>query len=237
MFPDINFSIPGWTTPYDLLCLAWLAKSVPSDGHMVEIGAFCGRATSVLLRNRQLNCKVSIVDNFEAIHPVFNSPHKGHFERMMGDKTEFRNLPITEISGTWINAVKHYVGDHSNFEIHMIDSKNYGPPLNVDLAFIDGSHQGDKPLEDINLFIKNENCLIILDDYDMINQSDVVKAVNFVKYETGRATYTAPTGRFCYLLPKSGYMLPKITKLIELTARFNTIEKIKEAFKNSDWQP
>lgn len=233
MFPYIDLSIPGWTLEYDLLCLAWLANKVHRNSHIVEIGSFCGRSTSVLLNNSN-QCTIHIVDTFKAIPLVFNNQQEKYFLILLGDIEKFKSLPITTELESWIEIFNDYVGKHSNLIINVGLSGEFIPPPNTSIAFIDGHHGGDVPLNDIKLFLDDEECLIIVDDYDIRSHPDVVKGVNIAHHNNRRSVYMAPHSRFNFLLPKTGPMLDNMIKFIDWTNKYKTIDEIYTFFKTID---
>lgn len=217
----IDLSIPGWTLEYDLLCLAWLANEVIENGKIVEIGSFCGRSTYALL-NKKSSCNITVIDNFIDMCWLFNKSLTDWPKSILGDVDKLKSLPIDKNDDkTWRKGFDHFIGEQDNLTVNCISSLSLNS-LEADFAFIDGNHINDAPLYDIRLFLQNPKCLIAVDDWDVINHSDVDRCVNIAKYESNRAVYVAPNGRIAYLLPLEGPMLASSLKFIEICASIPT---------------
>ena len=61
---DIDFTIPGWQDEQDLIQYAKLARSVPKNGVIVEVGAGLGQTTYVLARNADPSVTVHAIDTW-----------------------------------------------------------------------------------------------------------------------------------------------------------------------------
>jgi MMP 1-O-methyltransferase len=74
---DSAMRIPAWTQPRELDALALTAMECGSDAVIVEVGAFMGRATSVLASTRLAigGGKVHVVDPFDGSGDEYSLPH------------------------------------------------------------------------------------------------------------------------------------------------------------------
>lgn len=146
-------NIPGWTSREEL---EWLSSQAKRFNTIVEIGAWCGRSTVVLLES----CKqfVVTVDNWD-----FN------LMRPYGNAEQARKT-------FWENVRKH--PRYQDLYVLGMDSKLAAMviPGRYDMVFIDANHSYEAVLEDIQLWLPKTKHLICGHDYSD-NWFGVKKAV------------------------------------------------------------
>jgi len=231
-FPFINPEIPGWPTDYDLSLLGWLASKVPGDGHIVEIGSWCGRSSFSIVANCRPTTRVTLVDSFKYQHP-YVANNDGLYKNMEGNPTVLEQMvSLAKERRSWKPCLEQMIeiNERSNVEILEMDSKDYVPSGPVNLAFIDGQHDGGIPQQDLMKFLSDDECLIVLDDWND-RWADVVNASVRARMDGNRAIYCAPWGRFAIIAPKWGPMMEPATVLMRITCNNRHIEGLRRRMK------
>jgi hypothetical protein len=231
-FPFIDPDIPGWPTDYDLSLLGWLTSKVPANGHIVEIGSWCGRSSFSIVANRNNNVKVTLIDRFTYQSPyIVENPRL--YKNMEGSRTVLEDmLLLAKTHGSWrpclekmISAVKR-----PNLEILEMDSGDYLPTEPINMVFIDGQHDGGVPQRDLEKFLGDDECLIVLDDWNS-SWPDVINASVLARMGSNRAIYCPPWGRFAIVVPKRGPMMEPSTTLMRITSNNRHIEHLRKRMK------
>lgn len=147
----------GWFSRGEARALFALFDSLPKDSVIVEIGAYCGRASAVLARSGlTLHC----------VDPL-----------IMG----------TAPTGTWQVTEEHerefnrVLDAHSNINWHRVESLECRLPNEpIGLLVIDGDHDYPAPHDDFKKFepALGENSLIAFHDYKVC--SGVTKTVDML---------------------------------------------------------
>lgn len=183
---NINQNIPGWNGFEILEQLAKFAAEVPENGAILELGALFGRSTYALGWNKQVNVALHVIDCWDTI---YLSDHEGKYihdnkggeieKQMIIDR--FKSDPNRLDSADYYNLWKEWTSGISNlfsYKNHTsIDNKNF--PM-MDLIFHDAGHSYEDVYNDlVHWFPKlKSNGLIIVDDYDRIDFSDLCSAVD-----------------------------------------------------------
>lgn len=135
-------NVPGWTSPAEL---AWLAQQAKRFDSVVEIGAWMGRSTMVLLSN----CRGTLItiDNWDV-----------ELMRPYGDARKARNV-------FYRNVENH--PNHENLWILEVDSRKAASIVTqqVDMVFIDANHNYSPVLLDILTWLPKTRHLICGHDY------------------------------------------------------------------------
>ncbi len=213
----INQSIPGWTYAKELYWLAMLASLVPQNGHIVEIGAWCGRSTYALLHNRSTGTKLTVVDTFDYVSP-FTLEDLSLINLAGNQANAYQLASLAKKNNSWLNSFALNIGEgHSDLEIHAIPCASYEKTKKVDLVFIDGNHGGDHPLHDVEKFIDDPETLIVMDDVVPWWPS-VVNAAAVARNKKMRSVILPLGTKLGLVLPSSGPMLDAVARLIVATA-------------------
>ena len=236
MFPNINTSIPGWTSEFDLLCLAWLSRSVPAYSHIVEIGSLFGRTTSAIASNRKPGTWMTAVDRFEDLPTGLDLDL--WTASMFGDPTAVKEFMASAVEPrNWKHIFDQYVGARENFIARQGFSQEYTAPTNTRLAFIDGNHEGQQPFDDIMLFINMNECLVVVDDCHVDEFPDVIRALHKSRTASKRRLYSPGNSRMTLLIPPHGAMRDAALQFITLTMYHDNPMDLRNAMCNPYWWP
>ena len=153
--------IMGWFSEDEAEYIARLAKKVPAESNIVEIGSFCGRSTiSLILGSRNgMQAKVHSVDphlGLTSIHPDSTFPP---FVMNLKEKN-----------------LLQYVAIHRCNSADLADSWEGGK---IGLLFIDADHSYDSVNSDFNLWHKYllEGALVIFHDYPQVGPNRLIREI------------------------------------------------------------
>lgn len=214
----IDENIPGWCPPDMLMCFGWLMQRLPPHSTVVEIGVLWGRVTRTLALNRNENTKIICIDPCIETAPI----HKLSSEQLARQHFNYQNLSYFDSYLSKYNSVSlEQIVKHSTGQSDIIcfekKSQDVHIDFNVDLAIIDGIHHGNGPLLDMEKFINQPNCLIIMDDWRQ-KWPAIINAVSIAKEKYQRSIWIPSRGNYVYILPKAGHMLPVMKEFISRTA-------------------
>jgi len=163
--------IPGAFTPMDFMVVEELAKLVPENGTIVEIGSHFGRSTRGWLDNSKSSVKVVAID------PWWSWTHS---PSVMGDI----DLLPDSLKNSYSN--RKAVFDYFIPDDRVIKIKKYSPLIDItpiqhlgliDLIFIDGDHSRKAVELDINFWYSKLSSTGIICGHDY-NYKEVNEAVN-----------------------------------------------------------
>jgi predicted O-methyltransferase YrrM len=120
--------IPGWLSKREADLLYAAAKRTPADGHIVEVGSFRGRSTTLLAHTGR---------EVTAIDPL-----------CLGT-VDADGYTITEDDRAALAALVDRFDNLDWLRCEASDTRLYKP---IDLLYIDGNHQDDAPLNDFRHF-------------------------------------------------------------------------------------
>jgi predicted O-methyltransferase YrrM len=120
--------IPGWLSKREADLLYAAAKRTPADGHIVEVGSFRGRSTTLLAHTGR---------EVTAIDPL-----------CLGT-VDADGYTITADDQAALAALVDRFDNLDWLRCEACDTRLYKP---IDLLYIDGNHQGDAPLNDFRHF-------------------------------------------------------------------------------------
>ena len=208
----INKSIPGWMYPKELYWLAMLSSQVPPGGHIVEIGAWCGRSTYPLLHNRTPNTSITVVDTFSYVIPY--TKENLNFDNIEGDTSMINSLiSMADTHKSWLPGFSKTIGHHDDFEVLVANSREFNKTKPVNMVLVDGDHTNHIPTHDIDMFIDDPETLIVIDDC-VPWWPDVVNATIAAK-RNHRRTVIMPTGtKLALMLPTKGPMLAAVGAVV-----------------------
>jgi hypothetical protein len=163
-FPDgirINRSIPQTMTEAGLHYLGRLARSVPQNGVIVEVGPLYGSSTWVLSHNADPSVKIYSIDTWEPAPWI---------EKRLPDALPFG-----------LDAFKHYIADCPNVTPIQGFSPDVVPDWNerIDLFFDDATHGDPGFSNNVNFFLPfvTDQGILCGDDYAS-GWPDIVRVVN-----------------------------------------------------------
>lgn len=136
-----NLDIPGWMPEPELKILERLARTIPADGLMLEVGPFCGRSSWCWAKSVHPSVDVVCIDIWDPVEHPFSPPSKLEAGAVADDDFGKTDRP----QGNW--------GTRENFDFYTRDCPNitaiqgHSPddfgawPLDtLDLVFLDGIH-------------------------------------------------------------------------------------------------
>ena len=154
-------NILGWFSPDEANYIACLAKNVPAESNIVEVGSFCGRSTiSLILGSRAgKQAKVHSVDphlGLASIHPDITFPL---FVRNLEERNLLQYVTIHRCNSA--DAAESWNGD------------------DIGLLFIDADHSYDSVRNDFNLWRKYllEGALVIFHDYPQAGPNRLIREI------------------------------------------------------------
>lgn len=117
----------GWLRIEEAEALFNAASSIPEDGLIVEVGAFCGRSTTVLAETGR---RMLVVDPLEMGWSVG--------KRLIDDEVE--------------SSLRGVVGRYPRVKWSRTYSTKTEVPANIDMLYIDGMHKAPWPADDYKHF-------------------------------------------------------------------------------------
>jgi predicted O-methyltransferase YrrM len=131
---NIENNIPGWMHPLEMEIISYWAKSLPSNGRILEIGSLFGRSTEVWRRFSDPSVEVYCVDlfleNYIANHVVES------------DSLSYP-IPVKEKNYNVLEEFQKNVKDFKNFKFiqaNLPRQINLYDNMPVDMLFIDAGH-------------------------------------------------------------------------------------------------
>lgn len=208
MIYTINTNIPGWMSERDLNILAKLSALCPENSSMLEIGAFLGRSTYSLYANKKESVSLSVIDKFEisSMYPTGIDTFK---HKLDGDNTlALEASQLSKQANTWRAGFERCLGDEicSDIDINISASSQYKKTKDFELVFIDGGHDRDTVLHDIEKFITPTN-LLVGDDFgeQYTKYMGLIDAVSYTKIKYNRTLVCLYNSRIWILIPNTGY--------------------------------
>ena len=160
----------GWMTPGDLIAVANLAKIVPADGIIVEVGSMFGKSAvswATYSNASKIYCVDTFLENYNVIHGISDEI----CERM--------DYPL---SGGTYDILKIFTENTKNYS-NIIPVRGYSPSNivipeeKIDLFFLDVGHKNPNDWDNIEYFLPmiKVGGIISGHDYDPIKFPDVVE--------------------------------------------------------------
>ena len=175
----------GWMKPGELLALMRLARAVPEDAHIVEIGTYRGRST-VALAHGVLQGNNNRVYTFDP-HLEFTGVRGGTF----GPSDQAHLYRALADAG--VGEVVFVV---------CLDSKLVAanwPTADVGLLVVDGDHRKEAVLADLEAWLPHlrSDAVIALDDTDFADVREVVQEL----LDAGRLELLGREGKLAWFRP------------------------------------
>ena len=204
----IDYDIPGFMSRYDLEIISNIAKNVPDNGKILEIGSWFGRTTKCLYQSKKENVDLTVCDSWSFLP----ENAEGDAGCGGGNKDLFEDAKKQAIKHNSTRyAFKHCLGEiYDDINIIHEDSMDYKFEEVYDSVFIDGDHTYEGVLNDITKHIKNEKTLLVGDDFKFVGWNDflgLAKAVLETHKEYNR-TLIIPgdeKSKMWIMVPSSGY--------------------------------
>lgn len=170
-----NTKIPGFMSDVSLPAIERLARKVPENGVIVEIGSFMGRSAWAFAKSAYPSVKVYCIDLWQTPEnwKRKNLTMQTFYEQMDGD---FDPNKVYDFA-----AFKENVKDCPNIIPIVAHSTENDWPLDkkADLVFVDGDHESPQVEKDIDYWLKRlkPNGILAGHDFSMINFPAVCRAV------------------------------------------------------------
>lgn len=198
-------NIPGWMTNLDLHVIHTLAKYVPPNGSILEIGCFLGRSTTAIYQGKHSSVTLEVIDPFIPITEWAGFKTTPDFQTLQckGDESLFNVAVRFAEKRGWFEAFKLCVGSNliNSTLICKGLSKDHVKSKDYDMVFIDGSHQYEDVVADIMKYSTDTN-LILGDDF-LSQHPGVCTAVSETRdYKT---LVVFGDTKIWALIPKQGY--------------------------------
>ncbi len=153
--------IPGWFSEDEVAYLANLARIVPSDRAIVEIGAYCGRSTVALAfgSSRGHRAVIQSIDPHNGLTAIHPSSTYGEL---------IKNLIERDLL--------NYVAVHKTFSREAAINWNGG---NIGLLFIDAEHDYDAVKSDFESWQRFivPGTLVVFHDYPMTGPNKLIREI------------------------------------------------------------
>ena len=166
--------IPGWFQRVDFLAIEELAKTVPPNGLIVEIGSHMGKSTRAWLDNSDPSVRLLAIDPWE------EWTYDDAVHRMHGDMS-LLPMKVEDAFNDRLGVFRHFVPDtrvetlktYSPPDAALIDSR--GP---IDLVFVDGGHFEEDVTRDLEFWWPRVSATGIMcgHDYNYVEVNRPVKA-------------------------------------------------------------
>ena len=126
----------------DVYAYRWLAKLLPYDGAVVELGPYMGRSIcSIAEILRERRCDVTVIDKFVGL-PADSRNTETVSNVQYEDATQLEARLRHNLAGCGLRNANVIAGNSSEQAIHFADQS-------LDMVFIDADHQHDAVLRDL----------------------------------------------------------------------------------------
>jgi hypothetical protein len=206
----INPNIPGCALETAVKTIGWLSSQVPENGMIVEIGVFWGRVTNAIIENKSSGTKIVCIDPCFSLENIIRILKRNV---LWGDT----NLIIDYLKkNNYEISLSSIVEQNSSIEDVIFEQKKSDDvkiDYSVNMAIVDGNHEGTYPAKDIMKFLTQPECLIVVDDCYNPQWPDVLKAVKAVNKITNRKIFQLKSTYWILISPEKGPMLDSIKQL------------------------
>ncbi len=204
LYMDI-YEIPGWMTHQDLNILTELAKHVPKNGSILEIGCFLGRSTTALYNGKDSSVSLEVIDPFEDICSWSGFKEIPSFTKAncSGSETLYNIAIHIAQRKNWLESFRFCIGDtiYNKLDVYRGTSKNHIIEKEYDFVFIDGSHSHEDVKHDIVKY-SSDTTLIVGDDF-INTHPGVSQAIN--ESRNYRTLVVFNESKLWVLIPRLGY--------------------------------
>lgn len=185
---ELLASYPGYFYHNDYLAIMEIAKLLPDEGSLVEIGCLFGKSAacwSTILGQLGKNYKIYTLDRFRSINSAFIKD--GRYRGLSGNKNLIRPFIMAEMNQE--EMAKHLLSDYDNVTVINYDLyNNYPSELNIDniqCVFEDANHRSfgvRRCFVDWYPLLKT-NGIYSGHDYDDTEQFDVKREIDLIAKE------------------------------------------------------
>jgi hypothetical protein len=141
---ELLASYPGYFYQQDYLAITEIARLLPDEGSLVEIGCLFGKSAacwSTILKQLGKNYKIYTLDRFTTINSTFITD--GRYQRLSGNKNLIRPYIMAEMNQE--EMARQLLSNYDNVTVINYDIfKNHPSELNIDnihCVFEDANHR------------------------------------------------------------------------------------------------
>lgn len=200
-------SYPGYFYHRDYLAIEEIAKLLPDEGSLVEIGCLFGKSAacwSTVLRELGKNYKIYTLDRFRTTNTSFIND--GRYRGLNGDKNLIRPFIMAEMNQE--EMAKHLLTDYDNVTVINYDIfVNHPSELNIDniqCVFEDANHRSigvRRSFVDWYPLVQT-NGIYAGHDYDDTGQFDVKREIDLIANEQNLSVVIPNAGSTVYYIQK-----------------------------------
>lgn len=126
--------IPGWMAEEDLEIMAELAKQVPEDGLIVEVGSWMGQSTQCWSMNTK--AQVIAIDLWKWMPKTYDGPHEDLVDLHDDPYTQFlRNTMHLENVTPMVRESSGGDWEHGDIDLVFIDAMHQNPWVRDDIGY------------------------------------------------------------------------------------------------------
>lgn len=171
--------VPGYMTPWQISLVHDIAKNLPKNSRVLEIGCGYGRSTWAWLDMLDSSCSLDVVDSWQLdcnrLETLTDNAQAIEFGKQHGQKMLFEKIISMHHN---VNLLKNVF---SNSSRTLIKKKTL--EKNYDVVYLDGDHSADSVSRELSYF---SNVPIICgDDYNFRQFKPLIFAVNQFLHEQG----------------------------------------------------
>ena len=199
-----NLNIPGWMSETDLTVLTRLARHVPANGNILEVGSFLGRSTHALYYGKPASVQLEVVDTF-IISEGYSADIKDDVD-IQGNKDLINEaISIASNTGSWLESFKYCVTPEvaDQLTINVTSSKEYKLTKVFDMVFIDANHYYATAMADIKRFA-GPNTLLVGDDFGP-RYVGIAMALAVMRKEFKGTLIIPENSKIWIMVPATGY--------------------------------
>lgn len=204
---ELLASYPGYFYQQDYLAIEEIAKRLPDEGSLVEIGCLFGKSAacwSTILRQLGKNYKIYTLDRFRTTNTSFIND--GRYRGLGGNKNLIRPFIMAEMNQE--EMAKHLLTDYNNVTVINYDIfVNHPTELNIDniqCVFEDANHRSigvRRSFVDWYPLVQS-NGIYAGHDYDDTGQFDVKREIDLIANENNLSVVIPNAGSTVYYIQK-----------------------------------
>ena len=222
--------IPGYITHFELLCLSNIARHIPENKKILEIGSLFGRSANTLLLNSHKSVTMTAIDNFLHFGDIagWEAEHADKLDGCDPDAVQHA-LELTRKTCNFYAGFNYFTQkyqENGRLKLLREDSQEADIDHNVEFMFIDGNHF--IVLQDYVRFFPKVDGLIAIHDYEVETEwgQATIKSCMGCSYMTEVPYVIFPSASIAFFC-KSEYWRNLIYKICA-----DSLKQLKEFGKN-----
>lgn len=210
--------IPGFITHFELMCLSNIARRIPENKKILEIGSLFGRSAITFLLNSHDSVTLQTIDPHEQFGDMLG------WEKLHGDKLDGcdpdkiqKAFELNRKCNCFHDSFHYFTKEYQKSgRLIPIRKKSLDVNIddNVEVMFIDGDHYIVR--EDFAHFYEKVDGLIAIHDYEVESDwgTESIKSCMQCSYMTGMPYVIFPSASIAFFC-KSKYWQDEIYKICE----------------------